>query len=101
MISDPINLATIRATLHQHLPILEARHGVVSLGVFGSRVRGDERPESDLDVLVTFRRNPGLIRLVTLEDELADLLGVRVDLVLADSLKPHVRNRILAEVVPI
>jgi hypothetical protein len=94
-------LTRIRAILRENLPALADRHGVESLGVFGSRSRGDHRPGSDLDLLVTFRRNPGLLRIVALEEELSELVGVRVDLVLADSLKPNVGRRILAEVVPV
>lgn len=46
--------AEIASVLRQHLPELEDRYGVSSLGIFGSYVRGEERDESDLDVLVEF-----------------------------------------------
>ena len=95
------NLSSIRVILREHLPRLEREHGVASLGVFGSRLRHEERADSDLDLLISFHRNPGLIGFLSLEDELSDLLGVRVDLVLADSLKLHIGRRILAEVVPV
>ena len=72
-----------------------------SLGLFGSRVRGDANPDSDLDILVRFREVPGLLRLVELENQLSDLLGLRVDLALADCLKPNIGKQILSELVPL
>ena len=99
--SQTPDLSSIQAILREHLPRLAKERNVASLGVFGSRLRREEKPDSDLDLLISFHRNPGLIGFVALEDELSDLLGVRVDLVLADLLKPHIGQRILAEVVPV
>jgi uncharacterized protein len=95
------DIAELRRILRQHLPLLRERYGVASLGLFGSYVRHEAGPESDLDILVRFRLAPGLIRFVELENYLADLLGVRVDLVMADALKPTVGRRVLAEVVAV
>ena len=72
-----------------------------TLGIFGSYVRHENRIDSDLDLLVTFDRTPGLFRLIELENYLGDLLGVRVDLVLKDSLKPAIGRQILAEALPV
>ena len=68
--------------------------------LFRSRVRGDNRPDSDLDVLVTFRpgRVVGLFQFGELEDYLADRLGVRVDLVHRPALRPTVGRQVLKEV---
>ena len=90
-----------RAKLQKVLPELSERYHVGSLGLFGSYVRGTQRSDSDLDVLVTFDELPSLIRLIELENRLSDLLGVKVDLVLDDSLKPRIGERIRREVVPI
>ncbi len=92
------NLSEIRRILRREFPRLEDRYGIDFLGVFGSYVRGEAGPESDLDVLVRFRRSPGLFRFVELENCLSDLLGVPVDLVMAEALKPNIGRRILAEV---
>lgn len=83
------------------MPILQERYGVVSLGIFGSYLRGTPRPDSDLDLLVSFREIPSLFRIVEVENFLSDLLGVQVDLVVRESLKPNIGARILAEVVPV
>jgi len=84
--------------LRRELPRMREVYGVESLGLFGSFVRGEAGPESDLDVLVHFRRTPGLLRYIELENYLSDLLGVRVDLVMAEALKPNIGRRVLAEV---
>lgn len=90
-----------RRRLRDELPSLAARYRVASLGLFGSYVRGTHRPDSDLDVLVAFDEVPSLLRLIELEQHLSDLLGVRVDLVLHDSLKPRIGAGVLREVVPV
>lgn len=90
-----------RRLLHGQLGYLASRHHVASLGLFGSYVHGKQRAESDLDVLVTFAETPSLLRLLELENYLSDELGVKVDPVLRDSLKPHIAKRVLREVVPV
>jgi uncharacterized protein len=87
--------------LREQLPFLAARYRVASLGLFGSYLHGTQRPDSDLDVLVTFHETPSLLQLIELENYLSDVLGVKVDLVLRDSLKPHIGERVLREVVPV
>jgi hypothetical protein len=85
--------------LRQQLPYLAERYAVTSLGVFGSYVRREQRPDSDLDVLVSFREPPGLLKFVELENYLSDTLGIKIDLVMQDALKPHIGQRILSEVL--
>jgi predicted nucleotidyltransferase len=90
-----------RTRLRTELPMLSVRYHVASLGLFGSYLRGTQKPESDLDVLVSFSAVPSLLRFVELENYLSDLLGVKVDLVLRESLKPAIGRRVLREVVPV
>lgn len=97
---DP-TIDQLRQRLREELPRLRDEFDVESLAVFGSRLRGEHRPDSDLDVLVTFTQVPGLMRFMSLQYELSDLLGVEVDLVLKRSLKPFIGKRILAEAVPV
>ena len=85
--------------LRQHLPDLEQRYHVKSLGVFGSWTRGEQGKGSDLDLLVEFDEPPGLFGFVELEEHLSSLLGVKVDLVTKNALKPRIGKRILEEVV--
>jgi predicted nucleotidyltransferase len=95
------SLEQIRQILEQHLPALRERYRIESLGLFGSYVREEQGPDSDLDMLVTFYKVPSLLRFVALENELSDLLGVKVDLVMRDALKPRLGRRILEEVIEI
>jgi predicted nucleotidyltransferase len=92
-----------REQLRAMLPELAERFGVAELGLFGSRVRGDHRPDSDLDVLVTFltEARPTLIDVIGLEKLLGDRLGLKVDLSLKRSLKPYLRPYILREAQPV
>ncbi len=89
------------ATLQQHMYTLAERYHVDSLGVLGSYVRNEQHDGSDLDLLVSFTQTPSLFTLVALQDELCDLLGTPVDLMLKTSLKPRIGQRILHEVVEI
>jgi hypothetical protein len=67
--------------------------------VFGSYVRQQQHVGSDVDLLVTFVEPPSLIQFIELENELSDRLGIKVDLVMRDALKPAIGQRILNEVV--
>ena len=80
---------------------LVEQYNVATLEIFGSHVRHEERKDSDLDVLVTFTKAPSLLKFVRLENQLSDLLGIKVDLVMKDSLKPAIGKNILREVLPV
>jgi uncharacterized protein len=98
---DKTDCDEIRFKLRQHMPDLTARFRVRTLELFGSYVRHENRPDSDVDILVTFDRTPGLLRFIELENYLGDLLGLKVDLVLKDSLKPAIGRQVLAEAIPV
>ncbi|MDW8068067.1 MAG: nucleotidyltransferase family protein [Anaerolineae bacterium] len=99
--SAALTLTEIRRTLQEHFPELRARYGVRSLALFGSYVRGEQDAVSDLDVLVEYETPPDFFQFVELEDNLSQILGVKVDLVMKSALRPHIGKRILAECVPI
>ena len=79
-------------------PLLFQKYHLKEIGIFGSYVRNEQKNESDLDVLVDYDKTPGLFSFVRLENELSILLGIKVDLVMKSSLKPHIGKSILAEV---
>ena len=81
--------------LHQQIPLLAERYGVEKLDVFGSYVRAEQNQDSHLDILVTFKEAPSLLTFIATEDYLSDLLEVKVDLVMKDSLKPKIGQQIL------
>lgn len=76
-----------------------ARYHVAELSVFGSTARGSAGPESDIDLIVTFKPDAaiGLIAFNRFRRELEDGLGRRVDLVPKDGLKPLIREDVLSE----
>ncbi len=76
-----------------------ARFGVSSLAVFGSVVRGESRPESDVDILVEFEGQATFDRYMGLKFFLEDLLGRRVDLVTRKALKPRMRPYVEREAI--
>jgi uncharacterized protein len=84
--------------LHEMLPELKENYHVSYLGIFGSYIRGEQKPGSDLDVLVEFSRTPTIFKFVNLENYLSEALGIKVDLVMKDSLKPNIGKHILNEV---
>ena len=75
------------------------RHHIRRLSLFGSILRDDFRPESDVDVLVEFEPGhvPGLLRMARIETELSQILSRKVDLRTAAELSPRFRDRVLSE----
>ncbi|MGJ3248720.1 MAG: nucleotidyltransferase family protein [Elainellaceae cyanobacterium] len=86
-------------TLQKHLPELRSTHNVKTLGLFGSYSRGEQTSESDVDILIEFGKAPSLLKFIDLENQLSELLGEKVDLVMKTALKPRIGDRILKEVV--
>jgi predicted nucleotidyltransferase len=95
-----MNRDQVIATLRRHERELRAA-GVVRLSVFGSTVRGDRRPDSDVDLLASFdeSRRLSLLDVVGIELRLADLLGQRVDLAEEGTLKQRVQQSVDSEAV--
>jgi len=93
------NIEEIRSKLEELKPVLKDRFKVENIGFFGSYVRGEQKRGSDLDVLVEFSEPIGLFKFIELEDFLTEKLGVKVDLVMKDSLKPRIKESILKEAV--
>lgn len=93
------DLHTILAELRRLEADLKARYPIREIGVFGSYARGEQRPDSDLDLIVDLGTGLTLIDLARLENELSDRLGLPVELAIKDALKPRIEKRILAEAV--
>jgi predicted nucleotidyltransferase len=71
--------------------------GAKKIAIFGSYARGEEKPESDIDVLVEFRQRKSLLELIRIERELSDALGVKVDLLTEKSISPYLIDRVRNE----
>ena len=86
--------------LRQNKQEIRDRFGVERIGIFGSFVRGEERTDSDVDVLVEFREDEKTFdHYMDLKFYLEDLFGRKVDLVMKDAIKRRLREPILSEVV--
>lgn len=91
-----------RNQLQQLLPDLRQRYGVTEMWLFGSYVRNEQTPDSDLDVLVSFdNEHLTLIQFIELQLELSDELGVKVDLVEREGLKPYIGTQVLQEIITV
>ena len=88
----------IEQRIRDHLAELSSEFAVAEIGIFGSYIRGEQTPESDLDILIQFSKPVGFVAFYQLEQRLKQLLGVEVDLVTRSALKPHIGAKILAEV---
>lgn len=94
-------LSDLIGKLRRNLPQLKEEYSIKTIEVFGSYVRGEAHPSSDLDLLVTFYEVPGLFKFISLENHLSDMLGIKVDLVMKDALKPVIGRRINKEALPV
>jgi len=99
--ASTLSLENALIRLRQQLAMLVERYSVETLEVFGSYVRSEQDKDSDLDILVTFKEVPSLLTFIAIENYLADLLGVKVDLVMKDSLKPKIGEQIRREAIPV
>lgn len=78
---------------------LTSRLDPTMVGIFGSWARGEQREDSDLDILIDFDKHVDLLELVGIEQELASSLGVKVDLItrrsVLKSLLPHIESELI------
>jgi len=86
-------------TLSELKPAIREKYNVKELGIFGSFIRGEEKSDSDLDILVSFEEPIGFFKFIELEEYLSDKLDVKVDLVSKKALKPRIGKRILEQVI--
>ena len=71
--------------------------GAKKILIFGSYLRGEATPESDLDIIVEFNQNISLLDLVGFEFDLSDLLGIKVELLTEKSISPYIIDDVLSE----
>lgn len=91
------NIATILSTAASIL----VNHGAKKISIFGSYARGEQNPESDLDIIVEFSERKSLLDIVGIEQELSDELGIKVDLLTEKSISPYLIDRIKKEMMVI
>lgn len=97
-------MALLETLKQQRSEILQvaARHGAFNIRVFGSVVRGEETPESDIDFLIDYDKEktpawfPGGLLM-----DLQELLGRKVDILTEQGISPRIRERVLSEAQPL
>lgn len=92
-------LQRIITTLEENKKTLHDRYKVRQIGIFGSYARGDTHRGSDVDVLVEFYEPVSLLSLVSLENYISDILGMKADVVPKEDLRVELKDRILREAV--
>ena len=98
---QPPTLGALRARRDEILALAE-HYGAYNVRVFGSVARGDTRPDSDVDLLVSFREGTSLFELSGFWQDLQDLLGVSVDVVEDHpGLRERFRRRIMKDASPL
>lgn len=95
--------ATLEHLRHRrdHLLAIAARCGAFDVRVFGSVAHGEDNTASDVDFLVRMERGRSLLDLVALRDDLAEAIARPVDVVTENGIYPYLRQRILAEALPL
>jgi uncharacterized protein len=99
--TTPMDTEELLRSKREQIMRLAESHGAHNVRVFGSVVRGEAGPESDIDLLIDLEAGRSLLQHAALLVELEDLLGRKVDIVTERSLRPHVRERILSEAQPL
>jgi len=94
-------LNEIRTIVRQHRDVLAEKYGIAVVGVFGSYVRGEQKGQSDIDLLVDILHPISLLELVGAEIYLSEALGLKVDLVPKRDVREELRETIFAETVTI
>jgi predicted nucleotidyltransferase len=95
-----VTLDTLRAERAEILRLAE-HHGCRNVRVFGSVATGETKPGSDADFLVELEKGRGLLDLGGLLSDLQNLLAVEVDVVESGCIHPSIRDRVLAEAMPL
>jgi len=92
------SLEELKEIINSHRKELEDKYYVKSIAIFGSYTRNEQTSESDVDILVEFSKPVGLL-FVHLADYLEEILGVKVDLMTPEAIKPNRRKYIMEELI--
>ncbi len=87
--------------MHNHATELYERYHITNLAVFGSVVRGEAGEGSDIDILADVPENMSLLGIISIENYLSELLGMKVDFIPRSDIRRELRDKILKEAVAI
>ena len=86
-------------SLREEIEEVGRENGIEFLGVFGSAARGEDRLDSDVDLLARFKSGVriGFFEWARIEQRLSDKLGKKADLIIQDALKPRIKDRVYSD----
>ena len=97
-----MNLQEIKQTLKENMPEIKKKYGVKNLYIFGSYVRGEQTPESDIDILVEFEKGKKTFdNYMDLKFYLEGLFGKKVDLIIKEAVKQKLKKYIYEEAISV
>ena len=88
-----------RTKILKNIVIRLRKKGAVQIALFGSYARGEERKNSDIDILVKFNKQKSLVEFVKIEQDLSEVVGKKIDLLTEKSISPHLIGKIKKEMV--
>mgnify|MGYP000428985205 CR=1 FL=1 len=92
-------LEEIKEILNNNKEILREKYKVKEIGIFGSYVRREQRKKSDVDILVEFEEPVSLLKLVSVENFLKEIVGAKVEVIPKKDIRSELKEKILKEVV--
>lgn len=95
------NFFEIKELLKNHKEEFKEKYQIKDIGIFGSYVKGMQKKTSDIDILVTFEKPVSLLHIVSFENYLSDILGIKVDVVPKNNIRKELKDSILKETVPV
>jgi len=96
---EQIKIENLIKKIKEHQKELEKKFGIIEIKIFGSYVKNQQTPKSDLDIIVEFKETPGFIKFMKIEEYLSSLLGVKVDLLTREGISPYIRKYIEKEMI--
>ena len=91
----------LKGIINQHRQELEDKFNVKNIAVFGSYVRDEQKEGSDIDILVEFFKSVSLLHIVSLENYLSDIIGIKVDVIPKKNVRKELKEAILKEAIPV
>ncbi len=95
------NINEIKGIISKYKNNLKEKYGVIEMNIFGSYVRNEQNESSDVDILVEFEKPISLLKIVSLENYLSDLIEIKVDVVPKKNIRAELKKFVLKEAIPV
>ena len=95
------NFFEIQVLLKNHKKEFKEKYHIQDIGIFGSYAKGMQKKTSDIDIMVTFEKPVSLLHIISFENYLSDMLGIKVDIVPKNNIRKELKESILNEMVSV